>query len=402
MNEKPALRTDIQMIMTLVEGRRVVVFQDPYDLSRQQLAVDAGALPLLQMLDGRHGIRDIQRELTNRSGGRLVYLSDIESFLESLDRAYLLDTDAFRREMESLCRAFDRAEQRPCAHAGKSYDADPERLARFIEETEAELPEAGQRPREVHALVAPHIDIRVARHTYVGAYRHLRGRRYDLVLILGINHHLQDGLFCVSAKNYLTPFGELRTDRDFIRSLEGRVPQGALSQSDFGHKIEHSIEFQALFLHHYLGDTQIVPILCGGLHEFLLARRDPFADGRFTGFAEALREQAGKRGRVLFVAGVDLSHVGLKFGDRLPAESILGRAQANDRRILDALLAADGRAIFENAAETADAYKVCGLPALTLTAELVKGKRGHLLDHGTYREAATSSAVTYAAAIFTD
>jgi len=400
--ENPALRTDIQMIMTRVEGRRVVVFQDPYELSRQQLAVDAGALPLLQMLDGRHGIRDIQRELIHRGGGRLVCLSDIESFLARLDEAFLLDSEAYRREMLSLCDAFSRDERRPCAHAGKSYDSDPERLARFIEESEAALPGAGPRPSEIHALVAPHIDLRVARRTYAGLYRHLRGRRYDLAVVLGINHHAQDGLFCISSKNYLTPFGETRTDRDFVRGLQDRVGPGTFSAGDFGHKIEHSIEFQTLFLRHYLGDTPIVPILCGGLHEFLLARRDPFADGRFTGFAEALREQAGKRGRVLFVAGVDLSHVGLKFGDRLPAESILGRAQANDRRILDALLAADGRAIFENAAETADAYKVCGLPALTLTAELVKGKRGHLLDHGTYREAATSSAVTYAAAIFTD
>jgi len=400
--ENPALRTDIQMIMTRVEGRRVVVFQDPYELSRQQLAVDAGALPLLQMLDGRHGIRDIQRELIHRGGGRLVCLSDIESFLARLDEAFLLDSEAYRREMLSLCDAFSRDERRPCAHAGKSYDSDPERLARFIEESEAALPGAGPRPSEIHALVAPHIDLRVARRTYAGVYRHLRGRRYDLAVVLGINHHAQDGLFCISSKNYLTPFGETRTDRDFVRGLQDRVGPGTFSAGDFGHKIEHSIEFQTLFLRHYLGDTPIVPILCGGIHEFLLARRDPFADGRFTGFAEALREQAGKRGRVLFVAGVDLSHVGLKFGDRLPAESILGRAQANDRRILDALLAADGRAIFENAAETADAYKVCGLPALTLTAELVKGKRGHLLDHGTYREAATSSAVTYAAAIFTD
>jgi len=400
--ENPALRTDIQMIMTRVEGRRVVVFQDPYELSRQQLAVDAGALPLLQMLDGRHGIRDIQRELIHRGGGRLVCLSDIESFLARLDEAFLLDSEAYRREMLSLCDAFSRDERRPCAHAGKSYDSDPERLARFIEESEAALPGAGPRPSEIHALVAPHIDLRVARRTYAGLYRHLRGRRYDLAVVLGINHHAQDGLFCISSKNYLTPFGETRTDRDFVRGLQDRVGPGTFSAGDFGHKIEHSIEFQTLFLRHYLGDTPIVPILCGGLHEFLLARRDPFADGRFTGFAEALREQAGKRGRVLFVAGVDLSHVGLKFGDRLPAESILARAQANDRRILDALLAADGRAIFENAAETADSYKVCGLPALLVIAELLKGKPGMLLDYQTYREPATSSAVTYAAAMFAD
>ena len=54
MIEKPALRTDIQMVMTLVEGRRMIVFQDPHDLSDQRIAIDAGALPLLQMLDGRH------------------------------------------------------------------------------------------------------------------------------------------------------------------------------------------------------------------------------------------------------------------------------------------------------------------------------------------------------------
>ena len=356
--ENPALRTDIQMIMTRVEGRRVVVFQDPYELSRQQLAVDAGALPLLQMLDGRHGIRDIQRELTNRSGGRLVCLPDIESFLERLDGAFLLDSEAYRREMHSLCDAFSRDERRPCAHAGKSYDSNPERLARFIEESEAALPGAGPRPSEIHALVAPHIDLRVARRTYAGAYRHLRGRRYDLAVILGINHHAQDGLFCISSKNYLTPFGETRTDRDFVRGLQDRVGPGTFSAGDFGHKIEHSIEFQALFLRHYLGDTPIVPILCGGIHEFLLSQRSPFEDGRFSGFVEAVREEAARRQRVLFVAGVDLSHVGLKFGDGAPAESILPRAHASDRRILDCLLAGDGPSILRPRRQTGDLYKV--------------------------------------------
>lgn len=400
--EKPALRTDIQMIMTLVEGRRMVVFQDPYDLGRQQIAVDAGALPLLRMLDGRHEIRDIQRELTNRSGGRRVALSDIESFLESLDGACLLNSEAFRREMDALFTAFSRDELRPCFHAGKAYDSDPERLARFIDESEAELPEAGRRPSEVHALVAPHIDIRVASRTYASAYRHLKARRYDLAVILGINHHPQDGLFCISPKNYLTPFGTIRTDRDFVRSLEDRAQPGTFSASDFGHKIEHSIEFQALFIRHYLGDTPIVPILCGGIHEFLMAEKNPFEDSRFTGFVQDLRELAEKRGKVLIVAGVDFAHVGLKFGDGVPAESILPRAQANDRRILDSLLAGDGRAIYAGAAATGDAYKVCGLPALVLTAELMKGKTGVLLDYQTYREPATSSAVTYAAAMFAD
>jgi len=402
MIEKPALRTDIQMVMTLVEGRRMIVFQDPHDLGEQRIAVDASALPLLQMLDGRHEIRDIQRELMNRSGGHPVSLSDIEDFLGSLDRAFLLNSDAFRREMDSLFTAFSRQEHRLCVHAGKSYDPDPAKLARFIEESESELPPPEFHLPEIHAVVAPHIDIRVARHTYVKAYRHLKGRQYDLAVILGINHNLQDGLFCVSPKNYRTPFGELRTDRGFVEALGKSARPGTLTTHDFGHKIEHSIEFQTLFLHHYLKGTPIVPILCGGIYEYLSARQNPLGDSRFLAFVETIREEVKKRGKVLFVAGVDFSHVGLKFGDGVPAESILERAQDNDRLILDSLLAGNGRAIYENAAVTGDQYKVCGFPALVLLAELMTGKKGILLDYETYRESATSSAVTYASAIFTD
>ncbi len=214
----------------------------------------------------------------------------------------------------------------------------------------ASCPRWSYRLPEVHALVAPHIDIRVARHTYVNAYRHLKGRHYDLVVILGINHNVQDGLFCVSSKNYQTPFGEIRTDRDFVEALKGSALPGTFATNDFGHKIEHSIEFQTVFLHHYLKGTPIVPILCGGIHEHLFAKQSPFEDGRFMGLVETIREQTTKRGKVLFVAGVDFSHVGLKFGDGIPADSILERAQANDRLVLDALLAGDGRAIYENAA----------------------------------------------------
>lgn len=402
MIEKPALRTDIQMVMTLVEGRRMIVFQDPHDLGDQRIAIDAGALPLLQMLDGRHEILDIQRELTNRSGGRLVSLSDIEDFLGSLDRAFLLNSKSFRQQMDSLFTVFSRQERRLCVHAGKSYDSDPERLARFIEESESELPPLELHPPEIHAVVAPHIDIRVARHTYLKAYRHLKGRQYDLAVILGINHNHQDGLYCVSPKNFMTPFGEIPTNRGFVEALGKSARPGTLATHDFGHKTEHSIEFQTIFLHHYLKGTPIVPILCGGIHEYLFARQNPLEDSRFLGFVETIREEVKKRGKVLFVAGVDFSHVGLKFGDRVPAESILERAQANDRLILNSLLTGDGRAIYENAAGTQDQYKVCGLPALVLMAELMKGKKGILLDYQAYREPATSSAVTYASAIFTD
>jgi hypothetical protein len=48
-----------------------------------------------------------------------------------------------------------------------------------------------------------------------------------------------------------------------------------------------------------------------------------------------------------------------------------------------------------------DYYNVCGFPALACLLEILPGSTGKVLDHGIYREKATGSAVTFAAAAFT-
>ena len=67
MIDKPALRTDIQIVMTHVEGRRMIVFQDPYNLSDQQIAVGCQAwpsspasVPGRRLVDGRPDDRPVR------------------------------------------------------------------------------------------------------------------------------------------------------------------------------------------------------------------------------------------------------------------------------------------------------------------------------------------------------
>jgi AmmeMemoRadiSam system protein B len=401
--KNPRLRSDIQMVASTLEGRRVITFHDPLQLGGRTVAVDMALLPLLELLDGRHDVRDIQMEMMSRQGGRLIFQTEIESFLNQLDRIFLLDSDLFRQRMQKIREEFGNQSKRDFVHGGKCYDTDPVRLSRFIEEIERTLPpDDGQDLKHICGILSPHIDIQVAQRTYVGTYRLLKGRSYDLVIILGVNHNPQDGLYSLSEKNYLTPYGELPADRDLVRDLREKLPKGTLSSDDFGHKMEHSIEFQTLFIHHYLkNSTPIVPILCGSLHEFILGGENLFGDERYQAMLAALRDVIReKEGKVLCVAGVDFAHVGLKFGDTLPADALLPRTRSNDERILSCILNGETEKIFQNAVETKDQYKVCGLPAIVLLCDLLRGSHRRVMAYETYDEAMTQSAVTYASVLF--
>ena len=402
--EKPLLRNDIRAVSGIVNGKQMLIFQDPLRLCESGVALDMRLLPVLQLLDGRHDLYDIQLAVTRQQNGILYPLEEVKSLLETLDQMYLLDSGFFHEKLDMLHWQFSTEAVRRAVHAGKSYPAGTQELKEFIKAAEEEAAAPILRPDEpVTGLIAPHIDVQTARRAYVQAYRHLKGRTYDTVVIFGINHQIQDGLYCISDKDYETPFGELKTDKSFVIELRRRVPAGTLSPDDFGQKMEHSIEFQAIFLRHYLGaDCSIVPILCGSLHPFMPAKSDILSDERFTGMVGVIESLLRERGqRTLLVAGVDFSHIGMKFGDPHPAESLVGPARENDRRILSCLEKCETEGILDAVLKTGDQYKVCGFPALLIFSRLLHGSRGRLLTYDYYDEKATASGVSYASMIFT-
>jgi len=403
--DKPVLRRDIQPVATTVKGRRMIAFHDPYHLTDHGVALDINTLPVLQLLDGFHDLRDIQAILMKRQGGRIVYVSEIESFIESLDRSCLLESPSFHQKMCEVRSEFCNRPTRLPVHAGKSYASEPAQLAQFIENAENNIRQGCLQhiAGNITGILAPHIDINIARDVYVNAYRYLKGASYDTVVILGINHNVQEGLYSISEKNYATPFGEIKTDKKFIGELKKKVPDGTFAPDDFGHMTEHSIEFQTIFLHHYLaGPFTIVPILCGGVHEFIHHGRDVLTDERFRKMVAAMKAllEEGKR-RILLVAGVDLSHVGRKFGDQASADALLPQAIAHDKLILSFLSRGEPENIFRETLETQDRYHVCGLPAILLLASLLAENRADILHFDTYREYETESAVNYASLIST-
>ncbi|MBN1505173.1 MAG: AmmeMemoRadiSam system protein B, partial [Candidatus Eisenbacteria bacterium] len=209
--------------------------------------------------------------------------------------------------------------------------------------------------------------------------------------------------FALTKKDFETPLGTVKTDKDIVEQLTGSSRDCVLAD-DLPHRHEHSIEFQLLFLQHALGNSglSIVPILCGSFRSSLDSYGGPSEIPCVGDFLASLRGiiEREKR-RCLIVAGVDFSHVGIKFGDSYSGRTLAPEAIEHDRKLLDRLCAWDAAGFWQESKRVKDTYKVCGFAPMASMLELLPAATGHFLDYGTTYEDATHSAVSYAAVAFT-
>jgi hypothetical protein len=397
----PKLRTDLEFIPLVHEGNHLVLVRDAVGIVQEGLGLPRELLEFLAMLDGRKDVRDIQIELIRRSNGRLVEMGEVEALLDKLDSWYLLESENFTEKMKRLTAEFSELAVRPCAFSDRSYPGDPNELRGMLEGILSSAPALSMAAPT--AIVAPHIDLAAGKSSYAAAYSLLKNTRPDRVVVLGIGHAMDEGWFNITQKDFETPLGRVPCDRKAALELQ-RAAGDTAATNDFVHKSEHSIEFQVLFLQHTLppGSFSIVPILCGGLPA------DPGIFGRNiylekTGqFLEALKALVTEPGvQTLLVAGVDFSHIGKKFGHSSASASLESSASAHDRALLGRLVKADAEGFWKEILRVKDCYNVCGFPALACLLEILPPSTGSLLDYGVYREEATGSAVTFAAAAFT-
>ena len=204
-------------------------------------------------------------------------------------------------------------------------------------------------------------------------------------------------------KTFATPLGKVRADSRAAARLRA-AGGSAVAPDDFAHRTEHSLEFQLLFLQRLfpMEEVPVIPLLCGSLEPFLLLGKKPREDRGVDALVGELSEWllAPGRGRIA-VAGVDLSHVGPKFGDGDSARALEEDFRASDRRILDRLEAGDADGLYETVAGNGNQFNVCGFSALWTLLAALPGAEGKVLDYTVWHEEATRSAVSFAAVSFT-
>lgn len=395
------------------EGQRCVALRDPAGFTDQVAVLPPGLLDLVSLFDGDHSIEEI-REILGRRHGQAPSAEQIRDVVERFDAAGFLDSDRFRERFRALEDAFRRSPVRPAAHAGGAYAGDAAGLAQQIDGffTGPDGPGTailsawaadGGSAGAPRALIAPHVDFHRGGSTYAWAYREILERSdADLYVVLGTCHTGMPDPFAVTLKPYDTPLGPVPVDREFYDALSRRAGQDLLA-SEPAHRAEHSIEFQAVMLQHIVGPRRpfaILPVLASYLHEALWAGGDPEADPRIPRFLDALREtMAASSRRVCLVAGVDLAHVGPRFGDTEPnTPASLARVERDDRAMLESVVGVDARGFYAGVAADHDARRICGLSPIYTLLRLLPESPGRLLRYTQWPD--PEGAVTFCAVTF--
>ncbi|WP_437603631.1 AmmeMemoRadiSam system protein B [Sorangium sp. So ce590] len=394
---RPKLRALEVIVIQDERHGRALMLRDTEGIAPSAVVVPAASSAVLARFDGRRSVDEIARDVS-RSTGQQVDAAHVAQLADELERAWMLDSPRFHARRRTVVRSFDASPIRMAAHAGGAYHGDRLRLADFIERqclrvarprTRAAVAQGA--PKRMVGLCAPHMDLWRAAAGYGHAYAALEQalaapelEQVDTFVLLGTSHAPMRRPYAVCEKTFATPFGPLDPDREMIAELAA-ASRFDVHEDQYLHKNEHSIEFQAVFVRHLLGDraASIVPILCG-LSECQARRRDPAQDDGAESFLTSLRDALARRpGRVLVIAGADLAHVGPRFGDPAP----LGERQRmtlrdRDLASIERATSVDPPSFFADVAEDLGTRRVCGLgPIYTLLRALPPSSRGELLNY---------------------
>lgn len=286
----------------------------------------------------------------------------------------------------------------------------------------------------LRAIAAPHVSPDGGVAAYSAAYAPLDRSFADKVfVILGTSHYGAPERFGLTRKPFVTPFGRLEVETSWVDEL---VREGgpSVALEDYCHATEHSIEFQCVFLQHALGRTgvsrvapldkplgelldkpsdkpsdepplRILPVLCGPLFESLTSGRPPEENESVARFYDALRAIAEREGdRLVFVLGIDLAHIGTRYGDEEPVTAhtdLMETIAFRDRERLDRACAGDARGFFELVAPGQDELRWCGYSPLYTYLRAQPRARGTLRHYDQWN-IDEESVVSFAALEFRD
>jgi len=145
------------------------------------------------------------------------------------------------------------------------------------------------------ALIAPHAGLKYSGPVAACAYQLLRGRAFDLAVLVGPSHFVGfEGVAVYRDGAFETPLGLVPVDEDAAAALMHST--SVVHEDDSAHAREHSLEMQLPFLQRVAPGVPILPLVMG-------YQTEATVNALAGGLAAALRDRP-----VLLVASSDLSH----------------------------------------------------------------------------------------------
>jgi AmmeMemoRadiSam system protein B len=329
------------------------------------------------VFDGTRTNLDLQAELTRslgapEAGGAVAHL------IEALSQAGFLENEVYGKLKQGRLLALSESPVRQAAHAGPSYPAEIGPLRELIQ---LYLDGAPSTQKGIMGIAAPHVSPQGGWQSYRAAYQELTPDLRDRTfVVLGTSHYGPPGKFGLTRKPFATPFGRTRIDQALVAELEA---QPAALAEDYCHAIEHSIEFQVVFLQAIYGaDVQILPLLCGSFGRSMHVGGFPEDDEHVKSFLGALGEIAAReKERLFWVLGVDMAHMGTRFGDKFAAHADrdeMTLVRERDMLRIERVNASDARGFWDLIKENQDDLKWCGSSPIYTFLKAAPQARGTL------------------------
>lgn len=375
------LRLDLDFMPSPVEDRPGLLIRDSRGYSDMMLVIPPPLVALLELFDGERTELDLKAALVELTGE--LDVGEIqEQLVSTLSTAGFLEDERYAEMRDGREREFRESPVRTPAHAGTAYPSERDELRATIDGY-LEGSVNGHHGRLL-GIAAPHVSPFGGVESYRAAYSALAPDYADKTfIVLGTSHYGAPERFGVTRKPYATPFGATRTDESIVARL---AAQPAAVEEDYCHATEHSIEFQVVFLQHLFGpDIRVVPVLCGPFAKSVYVGGRPEDDEGVRRFLGELGEIAAAEGdRLAWVLGIDMAHMGRRYGDTFSARAYqdeMGDVRVRDEARIARISAGDAQGFWDLVQDRNDDLKWCGSSPLYTFLKAVPQARGTLREY---------------------
>jgi AmmeMemoRadiSam system protein B len=379
-HQLPRLRLSLDFMPSPDPENPGLLIRDPFRFSDAMLLIPPQLVACLECFDGERTTLDLRESLVRLTGE--IQVGDLEKHLyDTLSQAGFLEDEKFEELRLGRINEFQAAPKREASHAGSAYPNDGEEARKTLSEYMNGSQPIPDGP--IIGIAAPHVSPFGGWKSYREAYAALPSSYADRTfVVLGTSHYGEPDRFGLTRKPFVTPFGEAATEVGLVDELAQAAPK-AVRMEDYCHAVEHSIEFQVLFLQYLYGPSiRILPILCGSFARSVYQGGKPEANEDVNRFFGALGNLAAREGNRLFwVLGVDMAHMGRRYGDNFIAHADQGEmlaVQERDRLRIERLNEADSKGFWDLVQENQDDLKWCGSAPIYTFLKALPQARGTL------------------------
>lgn len=403
-NQYPLLR-NLQFSPIKEGEEQFIVLWDPTGLSKEKLVLPLNYFFIIQHFDGEHSLQEIGGLYLKRFGEFLLP-NKVEQLVTDLDQKLFLEGARAETARQQARSEYRHSPLRKAMFAGRSYEADGQKLKKQLDGffTSKEGPDfkpSENQGKKIKGLVAPTYDLKQAGPIYAWGYKELQeAEQPDLYVVLGTAHAGLESLFAVTDKDFETPLGVVRTDREILSKLKAGLPQ--FFEEDLCHQAEHAIEFQLPFLQHLVGAKKpitIVPILTSFSASSLRGESVRQAVERFLTELRTILVESGRDYCV--IAGAELAHLGMRYGDAAPPTDFsFHRSMQFDLEMLKPVEELKPEEFAAYIQKENDQRRISGFSPIYSLLRLIQAEKGQVLRYDRGITDQYNSTVTYASMAF--